>query len=113
MHHFRMLLRVSVGMLPSGLFRLEEYLDYAPGYRDLFFAAKPFCSIIGFSLFGAMFPLPRIIYAMANDGLIFRFLGKISRRFRTPLFGTILSGVLTGNKKKAPCFNMIFSMTLS
>ncbi|KAG5878362.1 hypothetical protein JTB14_008722 [Gonioctena quinquepunctata] len=48
------------------------------------------------SLFGAMFPLPRIIYAMADDGLVFKFLGKISPKFRTPVIGTLLEGLLTG-----------------
>ncbi|KAK5644990.1 hypothetical protein RI129_006290 [Pyrocoelia pectoralis] len=48
------------------------------------------------SLFGAMFPLPRIIYAMANDGIIFKFLGKVNSRFHTPLIGTLLAGILTG-----------------
>ncbi|CAH0554504.1 unnamed protein product [Brassicogethes aeneus] len=48
------------------------------------------------SLFGAMFPLPRIIYAMASDSLIFRFLGKVSDRFKSPIVGTMISGILTG-----------------
>ncbi|RZC32159.1 high affinity cationic amino acid transporter 1-like, partial [Asbolus verrucosus] len=48
------------------------------------------------SLFGAMFPLPRIIYAMASDSLVFRFLGKVSSRFKTPVTGTLLAGLLTG-----------------
>ncbi|XP_066587082.1 cationic amino acid transporter 2-like isoform X2 [Prorops nasuta] len=48
------------------------------------------------SLLGAMFPLPRIIYAMASDGLIFKWMGKISSRFHTPLLGTLFSGTLTG-----------------
>ncbi|CAG9864859.1 unnamed protein product [Phyllotreta striolata] len=48
------------------------------------------------SLFGAMFPLPRIIYAMATDGLVFKFLGRISSRFHTPVIGTLLAGTLTG-----------------
>jgi len=47
------------------------------------------------SLFGALFPLPRIIYAMSSDGLIFRFLGKVNERFQTPVVGTIIAGILT------------------
>ncbi|CAG9834155.1 unnamed protein product [Diabrotica balteata] len=53
------------------------------------------CGLLA-SLFGAMFPLPRIIYAMAADGLVFRFLGKVNPRFQTPVVGTILAGLLTG-----------------
>ncbi|CAG9864957.1 unnamed protein product [Phyllotreta striolata] len=48
------------------------------------------------SLLGAMFPLPRIIYAMANDGLIFKPLGKVHSHFHTPLMGTLIAGALTG-----------------
>ncbi|XP_076670973.1 cationic amino acid transporter 2 isoform X2 [Andrena cerasifolii] len=48
------------------------------------------------SLLGAMFPLPRVIYAMASDGLIFQWMGKISSRFHTPLMGTFSAGILTG-----------------
>uniref|UniRef100_A0A182JR38 Cationic amino acid transporter C-terminal domain-containing protein n=1 Tax=Anopheles christyi TaxID=43041 RepID=A0A182JR38_9DIPT len=48
------------------------------------------------SLFGAMFPQPRIIYAMAQDGLIFRVLGEVSPRFKTPVFGTLCAAMLTG-----------------
>lgn len=49
-----------------------------------------------FSLLGAMFPLPRVIYAMASDGLIFGWMGRISSRFHTPLMGTFSAGLLTG-----------------
>ncbi|KAG5450974.1 High affinity cationic amino acid transporter 1 [Clonorchis sinensis] len=48
------------------------------------------------SLLGGLFPLPRIVYAMASDGLLFRFLGRVSRRFRTPLVSTMLFGLLAG-----------------
>ncbi|XP_018565577.1 high affinity cationic amino acid transporter 1 isoform X1 [Anoplophora glabripennis] len=48
------------------------------------------------SLFGAMFPLPRIVYAMASDSLVFKFLGKVHSRFQTPVIGTLLAGLLTG-----------------
>ncbi|KAJ4442790.1 hypothetical protein ANN_04383, partial [Periplaneta americana] len=48
------------------------------------------------SLLGAMFPLPRVLYAMANDGLLFRFLAKINPRTKTPVLATIISGLLAG-----------------
>lgn len=49
------------------------------------------------SLMGSMFPLPRVIYAMSSDGLIFEFMGRINERFKTPIYGTLLAGTLTGN----------------
>ncbi|XP_076251398.1 cationic amino acid transporter 2-like [Rhynchophorus ferrugineus] len=48
------------------------------------------------SLLGAMFPLPRIIYAMASDGLLFRTLAKVHPKFQTPFMGTLLAGAVTG-----------------
>ncbi|XP_033219573.1 cationic amino acid transporter 2 isoform X2 [Belonocnema kinseyi] len=48
------------------------------------------------SLLGAMYPLPRVIYAMASDGLIFKWMGKVNPRFHTPLMGTLSAGLLTG-----------------
>lgn len=55
--------------------------------------------IFYFSLLGAMFPLPRIIYAMASDGLMFQFMGNINGRFQTPLVGTLVAGLFTGITK--------------
>ena len=48
------------------------------------------------SLLGAMFPLPRVIYAMASDGVIFRFLATIHPRTQTPVIATVIGGVITG-----------------
>nr|CAD7439575.1 unnamed protein product [Timema bartmani] len=48
------------------------------------------------SLLGALFPLPRVMYAMSSDGLVFRSLGNVHPRFQTPVVGTILAGLLTG-----------------
>lgn len=43
-----------------------------------------------------MFPLPRVIYAMASDGLVFRSLASISKKFQTPTLATALSGLFAG-----------------
>jgi cationic amino acid transporter 2 len=48
------------------------------------------------SLFGAMFPLPRVIYAIAVDGLLFEVFAKVHDKFKTPFWGTMIAGVLTG-----------------
>ncbi|XP_024881932.1 high affinity cationic amino acid transporter 1-like, partial [Temnothorax curvispinosus] len=48
------------------------------------------------SLLGSMFPLPRVIYAMASDGLVFKWMGNINSRFHTPIMGTLSAGLLTG-----------------
>lgn len=47
------------------------------------------------SLFGALFPLPRVMYSMAQDGLLFKFLGKVSPRFRVPVTGSIVAALFT------------------
>lgn len=52
--------------------------------------------IISLSLLGAIFPLPRVLYAMGSDGIIFRFLAIVHPKYQTPLIATAVSGVFAG-----------------
>lgn len=46
------------------------------------------------SLLGAMFPLPRILYAMSTDGILYKMFKKVHPKTKTPLVATILSGLI-------------------
>ncbi|CAG2106245.1 unnamed protein product [Medioppia subpectinata] len=47
------------------------------------------------SMLGSMFPMPRVVYAMAKDGLVFRELAQISSLTNTPLKATLILGAFT------------------
>ena len=94
-----MLLKSSVGSGLSIPWRLEPH---APCHRgndtketgsDIIF----YLFVKFFSLMGGLFPMPRIVYAMAQDGLIFRSLATINKRFKTPVRATMVSGILAGD----------------
>ena len=48
------------------------------------------------SLVGALFPLPRIVFAMAEDGLLFRAFARINYKTLTPTIATVTSGTAAG-----------------
>ncbi|KAL1449131.1 hypothetical protein WDU94_000361 [Cyamophila willieti] len=47
------------------------------------------------AMFGAFFPLPRILYAMSRDGLLYKLFAYVSPRTKTPIISTAISGVIT------------------
>ncbi|RDD46240.1 High affinity cationic amino acid transporter 1 [Trichoplax sp. H2] len=51
-----------------------------------------FCGLSA-SIMGSVFPLPRVIFAMSRDGLLFKILGRVHDRFKTPLYATVVSGI--------------------
>nr|CAH7723545.1 unnamed protein product [Callosobruchus chinensis] len=47
------------------------------------------------TLFGSIFSLPRCMYAMAQDGLLFGFLGNVNTKTQLPLANLMISGLFS------------------
>ncbi|RNA27609.1 high affinity cationic amino acid transporter 1-like isoform X1, partial [Brachionus plicatilis] len=47
-------------------------------------------------LYASMFPMPRVVYSMATDGLLFQFLSFLTPKLNTPLWASLMTGFLAG-----------------
>ena len=44
----------------------------------------------------SLMPMPRLLYSMAKDGLVFKFLAKVNSKTDIPVIATVITGGLTG-----------------
>ena len=63
----------------------------------------PICECV-YSLYSSMFPMPRVVYSLASDGLIFRWLSIVIPRLKTPVMAALISGIFSGKLSKFKYF---------
>ncbi|XP_071451542.1 solute carrier family 7 member 14-like [Hetaerina americana] len=72
---------------------LVEMFGSVGAYKCKYVVAIGALAGLTVSMFGSMFPMPRIVYAMAKDGLIFRVLDQVWPLTGTPVLATFISGI--------------------
>ena len=91
---------VMTGLVPASELATGDPLSHAlrAAGLDHLATAMSLGAVIAVTAVLLVFQLgqPRILYAMARDGLLPPAFGRVHGRFRTPALGTILTGVFVG-----------------
>ncbi|KAI7815696.1 cationic amino acid transporter [Rhyzopertha dominica] len=72
---------------------LVEMFGQVGAYKCKYIVAVGALAGLTVSMFGSMFPMPRIVYAMASDGLIFKIFAQVWPSTGTPALATFVSGL--------------------
>lgn len=72
---------------------LVEMFGQVGAYKCKYIVAVGALAGLTVSMFGSMFPMPRIVYAMAQDGLIFKIFAQVWPSTGTPALATFVSGL--------------------
>lgn len=71
----------------------KAFAQRGAGFAQYVIAIGALCGMTA-AINGGLFPLPRLLYAMSSDGLIFKMFSYISKKTEVPLVGTLFSGFL-------------------